>query len=46
MGAVRMKKTLYLKIEQGIETKQSSVTIGDVAKLECAESTGVNRLKT
>ena len=41
-----MKKTLYLKIEQGIETKQSSVTIGDVAKLECAESTVVNRLKT
>lgn len=41
-----MKKTLYLKIEQGIETKKTSVTIGDVATLECAESAVVNRLKT
>lgn len=41
-----MKKTLYLKIEQCIETKKSSVTIGDVAKMECTESSVVNRLKT
>lgn len=41
-----MKKTLYLKMEQGIETKKSSVTIGDVARMECTEPTIVNRLKT
>lgn len=41
-----MKKTLYLKLEQCKETKKTSVTIGDVAKLECSEPSIVNRLKT
>lgn len=41
-----MKKILYLKLEQCKETKKSSVTIGDVAKLECSELSIVNRLKT
>ena len=41
-----MKKTLYLKIEQCIELTKRDVTIGDVAVLECAEKTILNRLKT
>lgn len=41
-----MKKVLYLKIEQCIEVSKSDVTISDVAKLECTESSVVNRLKT
>lgn len=41
-----MKKTLYLKIEQCIEVSGRDVTIKDVAKLECAETTIVNRLNT
>lgn len=41
-----MKKTLYLKIEQCIEVSKRDVTIKDVAKLECAEPTIVNRLNT
>lgn len=41
-----MNKTLYLKIEQCHETKKTSVTIGDVAKMECTEPTIINRLKT
>lgn len=41
-----MKKILYLKIEQCIEVSKKDVTIADVAKLECVESTIVNRLKT
>lgn len=41
-----MKKILYLKLEQCKETKKSSVTIGDVAKLECSEATVVHRLNT
>ena len=40
-----MKKTLYLKIEQCIELSKSDVTIGDVAVLECTETTILNRLK-
>lgn len=41
-----MNKTLYLKAEQCIETKKTSVTIADVAKMECSEPSIVNRLKT
>ena len=41
-----MKKTLYLKIEQCIELTRRDVTIGDVAALECTETTMINRLKT
>lgn len=41
-----MKKVLYLKIEQCIEVSKSDVTISDVAKLECTETSVVNRLKT
>lgn len=41
-----MKKTLYVKIEQGIETKKTAVTIGDVAKMECTEPAVIHRLKT
>lgn len=40
-----MKKTLYLKIEQCTEVNHEKVTIGDVAKLECADSAVVSRLK-
>lgn len=41
-----MKRTLYLKIEQAIELAKSDVTIGDVAKLECMDTSVLNRLKT
>lgn len=41
-----MNKTLYLKIEQANETKKTSVTIGDIAKMECCEQSILNRLKT
>ena len=41
-----MKKILYLKIEQCIELSKSEVTIGDVAVLECSESSILNRIKT
>lgn len=41
-----MNKTLYLKIEQANETKKTSVTIGDIAKMECSEQFILNRLKT
>lgn len=41
-----MKRTLYLKIEQAIELAKSDVTIGDVAKLECTDTSVLNRLKT
>lgn len=41
-----MSRILYLKIEQCIQVPNISVTIGDVAKLECADSSVVNRLKT
>lgn len=41
-----MSRILYLKIEQCIQVPNISVTIGDVAKLECTDSTVVNRLKT
>lgn len=41
-----MSRILYLKIEQCIQVPNISVTIGDVAKLECTDSSVVNRLKT
>lgn len=41
-----MKRILYLKIEQCTEITKQTVTIGDVAKLECTDSAVVNRLKT
>lgn len=41
-----MSRILYLKIEQCIQVPHVSVTIGDVATLECADSSIVNRLKT
>lgn len=41
-----MSRILYLKIEQCIQVPETSVKIGDVAKLECTDSTVVNRLKT
>lgn len=41
-----MKRTLYLKIEQAIELAKSDATIGDVAKLECTDTSVLNRLKT
>lgn len=41
-----MSRILYLKIEQCIQVPNVSVTIGDVAKLECSDSSVVQRLKT
>lgn len=41
-----MSRILYLKIEQCIQVPNASVTIGDVAKLECTDAAVVNRLKT
>lgn len=40
-----MSNILYLKIEQCIQVPNVSVTIGDVAKLECTDSSVINRLK-
>lgn len=41
-----MSRILYLKIEQCIQVPSKSVKIGDVAKLECTDTSVVNRLKT
>ena len=41
-----MSRILYLKIEQCIQVPNVSVTIGDVAKLECTDKSMVHRLKT
>lgn len=41
-----MSQVLYIKIEQCIQVPNISVTIGDVAKLECSDACVVNRLKT
>lgn len=41
-----MSRVLYMKFEQCIQVPNASVKIGDVATLECAEQTIVNRLKT
>lgn len=40
-----MKQTLYIKMEQCTEVNHERVTIGDVAKLECADSAVIARLK-
>lgn len=40
-----MKKILYLKIEQCVQVEQTSVTIGDFARMECADRNVLNRLK-
>lgn len=41
-----MSRILYIKAEQCIQVSDTNVKIGDVAKLECADMTVVNRLKT
>ncbi len=41
-----MSRILYLKIEQCVQVPHVPVTIGDVAVLECTDSSIVNRLKT
>lgn len=41
-----MSRILYLKIEQCIQVPNLSVTIGDVAKMSCTDSSVVHRLKT
>ena len=41
-----MNGMLYLKIDQNVEVDHADVTLGDVAKMECADETVKNRLKT
>ena len=41
-----MSRILYLKIEQCIQVPFTSVKIGDVAAMECTDTSVVNRLKT
>lgn len=41
-----MSDILYLKIDRNIEVDHIDVTLGDVAKMECTDSTVKNRLKT
>ena len=41
-----MSKILYLKIEQSIQVDSTTVKIGDIATMECIDSTIANRLKT
>ncbi len=41
-----MADILYLKIGQSIEVQQETVTLGEVASLECQDKTIVHRLKT
>ena len=40
-----MNGMLYLKIDQNVEVDHADVTLGDVAKMECADETVKNRLK-
>lgn len=40
-----MKRILYIKIEQCTQVPNTSVKIGDVVKMECADAAVVNRLK-
>ena len=40
-----MSRILYLKIEQCIQVPNKSVKIGDVAAMECTDSSMINRLK-
>ena len=41
-----MGDTLYIKIDRNIEVDHIDVTLGDVAKLECTDTSVKNRLKT
>ena len=41
-----MSKILYIKAEQCIQVSDTNVKVGDVVKLECTDTTLVNRLKT
>lgn len=41
-----MSDILYLKAERNVEVNHRDVTLGDVAKLECANTSVVSRLKT
>lgn len=41
-----MSRILYIKLEQCIQVSDVNVKIGDVAKIECTDTTVVNRLKT
>ena len=41
-----MSETLYLKIEKNNEITNTKVTIGDVAKMWCTNTTVTNRVKT
>ena len=41
-----MSKILYIKAEQCIQVTDTNVKLGDVMKLECTDTTVVNRLKT
>ena len=41
-----MSKILYIKAEQCIQVSDTNVKLGDVVKLECTDTTVVNRLKT
>ena len=41
-----MSKILYIKAEQCIQVADTNVKVGDVVKLECTDTTVVNRLKT
>ena len=41
-----MRKVLYLKVEQSVELSKRDVTIKDVAKIECTETSILNRLNT
>lgn len=40
-----MSQILYMKIEQCIQVADTKVTIGDVARLECADAAVISRLK-
>lgn len=40
-----MKGTLYLKLDQSVELKSETVTIGDVAELEWEDAAGLARVK-
>jgi len=41
-----MSEVLYLKIDRNIQVDHADVRLGDVAKLECADTSISNRLKT
>lgn len=41
-----MNQNIYLKLERNSEVRNRSVTIGDVGKIYCGDSSVVNKLKT